>query len=362
MAASELKPAISYAVAREYARGTRDPGSQKASSRYEELNSLRGRNNQKIDWPDTSRETPTQFLARAGWKAHEIEGGSRDDHEGFFQDLLEKNPWIRRVVEIGFNAGVSSDIFLSSRPDITVHSFDIMWHHYSTYAKMYTDIKYPGRHMLTAGDSAQSVPTYIEEHILVPTKDSLSKGHVTNPMFRTYDLIFIDGDHTYQRAMLDIRNMRFFAGPETIVVIDNVAPHRGCSEQVYRAYRDLWEAGLLYHERHVEVSIKKDGKLLTYHDGFVVCRYRQYGYVDRPGAPDWKTMERRVRLTNISREMARAHNRTELDKLYRQAKEFEKEDGEDPYIEPEYARYRDELGRKSGGWSNPERVRGKGKK
>lgn len=333
---------------RHYQRGVRSTTTAAEKSRYETLNTLRDRRGRPMGKIDPDRETPMEMLRRAGWQDNEIEGGSRDDHEGFFQDLLRTHAWIRRVVEIGFNAGVSSDIFLGARPDIRVLSFDIMWHPYSTYANMYIQSKYQGRHMLVAGDSAETIPSYIEEHIL-PRK--IASDEVVPAGFRPYDLIFIDGDHTYERARADIINMRYFAGPDTIVVIDNVAPHRGCSEQVYRAYRDLWQAGLLYHDRHVEVSIQKNGQQLTYHDGFVVCRYRQYAYTERAGDPDWRRMERRVRTTDIARRMKIADTRKELDELYRQAREFEKEDGPDPYVDADYRTYRDAMDHKKGGWS-----------
>jgi len=52
----------------------------------------------------------------------------------------------------------------------------------------------------------------------------------TVPTFRklnphlTFDLIFIDGGHTYDLAIGDLANMRAFAGPDTVLVMDDITP------------------------------------------------------------------------------------------------------------------------------------------
>ena len=45
----------------------------------------------------------------------------------------------RRVLEIGFNCGHSSEVFLGADPDLTVTSFDIGTHQYTAYGKQFID-------------------------------------------------------------------------------------------------------------------------------------------------------------------------------------------------------------------------------
>ena len=75
-------------------------------------------------------------------------------------------------MEIGFNAGHSSELFLKYT-SAHVTSFDLGEHPYVSHAKEYIDA-YPGRHSLIIGDSTVTVPKCIGK----------------------YDIIFIDGGHS----------------------------------------------------------------------------------------------------------------------------------------------------------------------
>lgn len=131
--------------------------------------------------------------------------GQFPDKVNFFQSLIQKNPWIKNVGEIGFNAGHSSEIFLHTNPDVRVVSFDIMLHPYSRIGKQYIDMKYPGRHTLIEGDSLTSVISFFNK----------------NKNFH-FDLIFIDGNHAFNWAYRDIINMKKLASPTTIVITDDI--------------------------------------------------------------------------------------------------------------------------------------------
>ena len=48
----------------------------------------------------------------------EIEGGSESMQCKYFIDYLIAHPTIKNILEIGFNAGISSAYFLSARDDI----------------------------------------------------------------------------------------------------------------------------------------------------------------------------------------------------------------------------------------------------
>lgn len=114
------------------------------------------------------------------------------------------NPNITKILEIGFNAGHSSCILLDN-PKNTVVSFDLGHHRYTADGKMFVDDFYPGRHTLIIGDSTKSIPTFSRLN-----KDIL------------FDLIFVDGGHTYEIALADIKNCKEFAHHDTIVIVDDV--------------------------------------------------------------------------------------------------------------------------------------------
>jgi hypothetical protein len=134
------------------------------------------------------------------------EGFVSIEETSFLREFLRQHTEIRRVLEIGFNAGHSSDTFLSTRPDIEVTSFDIGTHAYSLRAKQFINQRFPGRHTFILGDSLEEIPKYI-----------------ANGNTQPFDLILIDGGHTYDVAWGDLRNVRPLAIPgHTIVIMDDL--------------------------------------------------------------------------------------------------------------------------------------------
>ena len=132
--------------------------------------------------------------------------------EGYSQQLdeqvkdlisLTSKPNIR-VMEIGFNAGHSAEVFLKNNPTLELTSFDLGVHDYSSRAKEFIDMLYPNRHTLILGDSTVTVPKFSSEH--------------PNAIF---DVIFIDGGHTYDIATADILNCKMLAHKDTIVILDD---------------------------------------------------------------------------------------------------------------------------------------------
>jgi predicted O-methyltransferase YrrM len=125
------------------------------------------------------------------------------------EDLIEltKTPHIN-VMEIGFNAGHSADIFLKNNATLRLTSFDLGTNEYVLTGKKYIDEMYPNRHTLILGDSTITVPQY--------------NGN--------FDVIFIDGGHEYDVAKKDIENCMRFAHKDTIVMVDDTI------------YTEGWEA------------------------------------------------------------------------------------------------------------------------
>ncbi len=135
-------------------------------------------------------------------KCNIIEGYSRSCYkETIILQVLASNDSIKNILEIGFNAGHSADIFLGINSNAIMVSFDIEEHSYVKIAKEFIDLFYPNRHTLILGDSTKTIPKY-ESNV-------------------KFDLIFIDGGHSYEVARADLLNCKRFAHKDTIVIMDD---------------------------------------------------------------------------------------------------------------------------------------------
>lgn len=166
--------------------------------------------------------------------------GSVSDTEMEFLESLARRSDVRRIVEIGFNAGFSSHAFLRADPQVEVTSFDLGDHEYVSTAKQCIDDEFPGRHTLITGDSTQTVPAFAEEHA-----------------GETFDVLFIDGGHTYEVASADIANMARLAHASSVVMIDDLLPHKPFGEGPVQAWREAIETSVV-----VETGLYQDGEVV----------------------------------------------------------------------------------------------------
>lgn len=133
-----------------------------------------------------------------------VEGYSQQIPEQVADLLSVINKPNLNVMEIGFNAGHSAEVFLKNNKDLLLTSFDLGEHDYVLPAKEYIDSTFPNRHKLILGDSRITVPKFINEN----------KG-------LTFDVIFIDGGHDYEIAKADMINCMSLAHKDTIVLLDD---------------------------------------------------------------------------------------------------------------------------------------------
>ncbi|MFE7802873.1 class I SAM-dependent methyltransferase [Nocardia sp. NPDC057440] len=167
--------------------------------------------------------------------------GSSDTAELASLARLARSADVKVIGEIGFNCGLSSYTFLDANPDVLVYSFDMVEFDYVVPAKQYIDEMYPGRHTLIPGNSTTSVPEFA----------------FANPRLK-FDLIFIDGGHSYEIAKSDLLNMKHFATEKTILVVDDITPWNYWGVGPTRAWQDAISAGMVSQE-----ALFKDGVAVT---------------------------------------------------------------------------------------------------
>lgn len=183
-----------------------------------------------------------------------LEGHTQRSQARFVERLMQRRPEITEVVETGFNAGHSTYMFLASRSDVRVVSFDLGEHAYVDLMKELIDTLFPGRHELVKGDSRQTLPAYADAH---PE--------------RRFDLVFIDGGHEYEVAAADLANGARL-GDRPLVMMDDMVPSERFGVGPVQAWTEAVERGAVEEFALVE-------------DGFPLVEVGPHGV--RPGAPAW---------------------------------------------------------------------------
>lgn len=113
---------------------------------------------------------------------------------------LAKTSFVKTVCEIGFNIGDSSLAWLTAKPNIVLHSFDIGTRHKTPYMAVLLKKWFGDRFFFHAGSSLITVPMW-----------AAANGKVC-------DLLSIDGNHDYEFIFGDLVNMRDIAKTPNILV------------------------------------------------------------------------------------------------------------------------------------------------
>lgn len=160
---------------------------------------------QPLQLPKVAVESVNNFLRT--WTEEKIpvtEGQTVPAQIEAFIKFLTDNTDVKTILEIGFNAGLSSGVFLATRPDIKVISVDIGHHEYILPAQKLISRVFPGRHQLIVGDSADVLPQLLDTLKMSP------------------DLIFLDGAHTEPVVSQDVTNCLALMKPGSWMLIDDV--------------------------------------------------------------------------------------------------------------------------------------------
>ena len=121
---------------------------------------------------------------------------------------LIKERSVKKMIEIGFNAGHSASIFLHALPKDSVFlSFDICEHSYTKDCFTYLASKYSQMKPMIEGDSTITMAKYIEEN---PSE------------IGTYDVIHVDGGHSMEVCTADLNNSHILLKPGGILILDDV--------------------------------------------------------------------------------------------------------------------------------------------
>ena len=138
---------------------------------------------------------------------------------------------MKRICEIGFNAGHSAFLFLESNANVSLVSFDIAQYPFTKPIAEHVKYLFPGRFEIVYGDSTKTIPD---------AKTTLSGA---------CDLLIVDGGHTYEVAKQDLVNMRSLANPKHNLVVFDDYPAPGKSEsneKLEKAWHESIQEGFLY--------------------------------------------------------------------------------------------------------------------
>ena len=114
---------------------------------------------------------------------------------------------MKTVCETGFNAGHSTLQWLTGSDDTIVYSFDIGSFKYTRPMADYLNKTFPGRLHLVIGDSRETLPHFSDSNRDVKC-----------------EVVIVDGGHSREVALSDLRNMRVVANMERHVIVFDDLP------------------------------------------------------------------------------------------------------------------------------------------
>lgn len=158
---------------------------------------------------------------------------------------------INKVIEIGFLAGHSAELFLKLNDQVNVVSIDEGVLQSVKAGKDYIDLNYPNRHTLINGNSNNILK---DENCIVSQVK--------------YDIIFIDGSFKYDIVKQDIILSKKLAHSNTIVIINNVLKNKNWmkywTQETSNAVDWLKMSGYINNLHNIDIDVGR---------GTVFCKY-----------------------------------------------------------------------------------------
>jgi predicted O-methyltransferase YrrM len=158
---------------------------------------------------------------------------------------------IKNVLEVGFLAGHSAELFLKLNDHVKVTSIDESVLQSVKAGKEYIDVTYPERHTLIKGNSNNILKDYI-----------MTKSEVK------YDIILIDGSFKYDIVKQDIILSKQFAHENTILIINGVLKNKKWAKywtvEITDAIADLEADGFINNLHNIDIDVGR---------GTVTCKY-----------------------------------------------------------------------------------------
>ena len=157
---------------------------------------------------------------------------------------------ISNILEIGFLAGHSADMFLKINDTVKVTSIDMCAFQSVQCGKKYIDQHYPARHTLVRGESSEILPSFIQSTT------------------EKFDIILIDGSYEEKTVLSDIILCRAIATENTLLIINNVLKNNNWikywNKGPTQVYNDLVRDKKLKPIKNIDIDIGR---------GSVVCKY-----------------------------------------------------------------------------------------
>lgn len=117
---------------------------------------------------------------------------------------VARGPTVKNICEIGFNAGHSAALFMNANPEANLYSFDIGQFGYTHGNLRLMKELFPDRFEYLLGPSDTSVPEFGRRRPDVKC-----------------DVISVDGDHSTEGTLADLRSMRELASCRNWVLMDD---------------------------------------------------------------------------------------------------------------------------------------------
>lgn len=146
----------------------------------------------------------------------------------------------RDFLEVGFNAGHSALLALSSNPKLKYFGLDIGIHRYTAKCAEYLKAQFPGRIEFMIADSREGMPKLIEEG-------------------RKFSCIHVDGGHSAEVCRMDLKHSIKLAAKGAHLILDDTR-----SMRITDVYNEFVASGFFVTENLCGMWEKRDNILARF--------------------------------------------------------------------------------------------------